>query len=175
MDGDNDPAGESEYGNLANALDIDRISRFAVSVHAAQRHFDGTSKVSHVYAVSAALAVKYAQICFLDLPKLEKRYTETVCPAAGLLHETMLNGKDFEAVSEEADEAVARLVAAVTPDARAARPKRYQLFGNAIGLANKASAGGSISRSAARRRGLQGDAAKADAALFRDQRCRLRA
>jgi hypothetical protein len=58
-----------------------------------------------------------------------------VCRAAGLLHETLLAGKDFEDLIDASDEAVAKLVADITPDVRLRRPKRCEVYANRVGLA----------------------------------------
>ena len=130
---------EVEYERLREGLVWEDINGFAGSVHAAQTHVDGSSKLTHLYVVSD-LAGRYAARYFEEagVEPFEQKYLAIVCRAAGLLHEAMAAGKDYEELVGVSDEAVARVVASLTPDVRLPRPKRLQVQANHWGLASEA-------------------------------------
>jgi hypothetical protein len=123
-----------EYERLREGLVWAGIDDFARSAHAAQRHLDGSPKLAHLYVVSE-LAGRHAERFYSDGDLFEKRYMTLVCKATGLLHEAMGAGRTYEDLVDAADEAVASLVAAVTPDGREPRSKRVHLLANRVGLA----------------------------------------
>ena len=88
----------------------------------------------HLYAVGE-LAAHYASLTSDSIPDFPQRYRISVCRVAGYAHQLMESGCSFEDVVQIADEAVARIVAAVTPDVRYPEPRRMELFANQVGLA----------------------------------------
>jgi hypothetical protein len=124
---------QTEYDRLGSSLDRQKILAFAQ--HRAVMHGDQPGKASHVAAVGE-LAKRYVQLLCPDTDALERRYRAKVCEAAGFLHESLLQACSFELVVNIADEAVARIVAAMTPDWREPQPKRLILLTNQIGLAS---------------------------------------
>lgn len=130
---------EVEYERLREGLVWEDINGFASSIHAAQTHVDGTAKLTHLYVVSD-LAGRYAARFFEETgaEPFEQKYLAIVCRAAGLLHEAMAAGKDYEEIVEVSDEAVAGVIASLTPDRRLPRPRRLQVQANAWGLATEA-------------------------------------
>jgi hypothetical protein len=123
---------ETEYDRLHMTLDREAVIAFAQ--HRCTLLGHAPDKLIHLAAV-ADLAQRYAAILYKDADFTEQRYRAQVCAAAGFLHEAMLHGCDFERLVEVADEAVARVVAAVTPDVRQPVPRRVQLLANQVGLA----------------------------------------
>jgi len=123
-----------EYERLRDGLVWAGVDDFARCAHAAQRHVDGASKLAHLYVVSE-LAGRHAERYYAGADLFEKRYMTLVCKATGLLHEAMVAGRDYEDLVDAADEAVAGLVAALTPDLREPRSKRTHLLANRVGLA----------------------------------------
>jgi hypothetical protein len=127
---------EVEYDRLREGLVWLEIEGFARSVHVTQSYIDGSPKMTHLRHVSDE-AGKLAEQFYIGCDDLfEQKYVCIVCRAAGLLHEVMLAGKDFEDVVEASDEAVANVVSEITPDVRLPRPKRVHHFLNRVGLAS---------------------------------------
>ena len=133
MDADLDDQ-EVEYERVKEGLVWKDAEKLARALHTNSKHTDGTPKLAHLYTVSE-LAGRYAARFFADSSLMEQRYLASVCKFAGLLHESMVAGADFETLVKHADEAVARAVADLTPDCRMPRSARYELFVNRIGLA----------------------------------------
>jgi (p)ppGpp synthase/HD superfamily hydrolase len=123
-----------EYECLRDGLIWAEVEGVARTIHAGQTHVDGSPKLTHLYVVSE-LAGRYAQRYFADSDLFEQRYLCIVCRTAGLLHEALSYGQDFESLVDASDEAVARLVAGITPDNRLPRPKRHHQLANQVGLA----------------------------------------
>lgn len=106
----------------------------AIRLHASQQQLTGSSKLSHLHAVSE-LSGRHADTFYTEVDFNAQRYYKTCCKLAGLLHEAMEWGGVFEQIVEVADETVAGMVADLTPDRRIPRPKRRRLYFNQIGLA----------------------------------------
>lgn len=123
-----------EYERLYSSLDRQSIIAFAQHKAATVGYQVGRSV--HLMAVGS-LAAKYVNVLYPDSDIVEKRYRHRTCEAAGFLHETMLQACTFEDIVTLADEAVARMVAAMTPDIREPAPKRIRLLANQIGLADR--------------------------------------
>lgn len=125
---------EQDGDRLAAGLDRQAILAFAQ--HRALAAGEPVSGLVHVTAVGE-LAARYADAFYADRGEwLEGRYRRRVCESAGFLHEVMNQGCDFESVTGVADEAVARVVAAVTADCRVTLPRRLLLLANQVGLAD---------------------------------------
>jgi hypothetical protein len=130
----NDPfEHEIEYDRLCDALTGRGADTMAIRLHASQQQLAGSSKLSHLHAVSE-LSGRYADTFYNEVDFNAQRYYKTCCKLAGLLHESMEWGGIFEQIVEVADETVARMVADLTPDRRIPRPKRRRLYFNQIGL-----------------------------------------
>jgi hypothetical protein len=112
-----------------------KVEECAAAVHAGARHFDGSPKLRHLFAVSE-LTARQVDVYCQDRDVYEHRYYRRVCRAAGLLHEAMGVGASFESLTDAADEASAKVVAELTPDLRMARPKRLIVYANQVGLAS---------------------------------------
>lgn len=125
---------EVEYDRLQSAVSWPRVEEYAGRLHAAASHPPGGSKLRHCHAV-AELAGRHAEALFSGAGYFAQRYYGLVCRAAGMLHEAFDCGACFEDLVRAADEAAARLVAAVTPDRRSPRARRLRTYGNQIGLA----------------------------------------
>lgn len=123
---------EIEFDRLHASIDRQAVIAFAQ--HRTLLAGGDTTRLVHLNTVGE-LAGRYAEALHADLDFVEKRYRRQVCEAAGFLHDTLLQGCDFESLVSLADEAVAKVVAAVTPDVRLPAPKRMMMLGNAIGLA----------------------------------------
>lgn len=131
----NDPfEHEVEYDRLCDALTGRGAETMAIRLHASQQQLSGSSKLSHLHAVSE-LSNRYADLFYNEADFNAQRYYKTCCRLAGLLHESMEWGGVFEQIVAVADETVARMVADITPDRRIPRPKRRRLYFNQIGLA----------------------------------------
>lgn len=125
---------EIEYDRLYSTLDRAKIIAFAQ--HRASMISFQAGRSVHLMAVGE-LAAKYVAILYPDTDRLERLYRTRVCESAGFLHETLLQACSFEDVVLLADEAVAKMVAALTPDMREPSPKRVKLLANQIGLADR--------------------------------------
>jgi hypothetical protein len=131
----NDPfEHEIEYDRLCDALTGRGADTMVIRLHASQQQLTGSSKLSHLHAVSE-LSGRYADLFYNEVDFNAQRYYKTCCKLAGLLHESMEWGGVFEQIVEVADETVARMVADLTPDRRTPRPKRRRLYFNQVGLA----------------------------------------
>jgi (p)ppGpp synthase/HD superfamily hydrolase len=128
---------EAEYDRLCNTLTGKGADAYAVKLHASQQQLSGASKLSHVYAVSK-LAARYADYFYTESDFNEQRYRKLTCKFAGLLHEAIESGGQFEEVCDVSDETSARMVSMLTPDRRMPRPKRLKLYINQVGLAGEA-------------------------------------
>lgn len=126
--------GIGELNHLAGELLKAAVDREVRGLHSVETHFDGTSKLQHLEAVSE-LSGRYANRFFAEADLFEQRYMVIVCRTAGLLHESMMVGLDFEQIVELTNETVARVVSDITPDQRYPWPKRLELYANRIGLA----------------------------------------
>jgi hypothetical protein len=140
MIGDDDR--QVEYDRLFHSLDRQKILAFAQhssSMATMQPGYHGwaaAGRIKHLMIVGE-LAVRYVELLCASEDRLERRYTSHICEAAGLLHETMRQSCNYEDIVDLADEAVAGIVAAVTPDVRVSRPQRIRLLCNQIGLARR--------------------------------------
>lgn len=122
---------EFEYERLSATLD-----RQAILAYAQQwsiRHTCSLDSLKHIAAVGE-LAARYTDVLEDDIDFMEQRYRRQVCESAGFLHEAMLQGCKFEDIIRRADEAVAKVVSAVTPDIRAPFPIRIRDIANRVGL-----------------------------------------
>lgn len=126
--------GEIEYERLRDAVNDHVAEEYAKDLHACQRTWDGSPRLSHVYAV-AKLAEDYANVYYTEADFFKQSYMKLACKLSGLLHESMFAGANFERVVEVSDEAVARIVAEMSEDCRMPQPKRLELYANQIGLA----------------------------------------
>lgn len=123
---------ELEYERLQ--INLDRQAILAFAQHQAQLMGGGVERLAHITAVGE-LCLKYVKALDPDADPMAQKYFCSVCEAAGFLHETMQQGCDFEALVAVSDEAVAKIVASLTPDVRLPRPRRAALLGNQLGLA----------------------------------------
>ncbi len=121
-----------DFDKLRSSLDIQAIAAFAHNRCALAG--GSPNRVSHLSEVGDDAYI-YAGAIYTAVGLAELKYCRHVCQAAGLLHECMLQGCTFEDLVSVADEAVARLVATITPDIRMPRPKRLMTLANQIGLA----------------------------------------
>jgi hypothetical protein len=127
---------DTEYANLADQLKIDWVATYSLNLHARHVRADGSPLWGHLQAVSRAarkLVEDYYQMASVS----ESRYWVKVAQAAALLHESQQRcGTSFESISGvdgPADEAVARVVGALTLDVRVPRPLRNEMLANAVG------------------------------------------
>lgn len=120
-----------EYDRLSSGLDLQAALAFAQ--HRSTLLGQPAVKLVHLSAVGV-LAAKYAAVYYRDEGFLEQRYHSRVCEAAGYLHEVGLLGCVFEDLVAVADEAVAKVVAGLTPDGRLPFPDRVQRYANQVGL-----------------------------------------
>jgi hypothetical protein len=121
-----------DFDKLRSSLDIQAIAAFAHNRCALSG--GSSNRVNHLSEVGDDAYI-YAGAIYTAVGLAELKYCRQVCQAAGLLHECMLQGCTFEDLVDVADEAVARVVATITPDVRMPRPKRLMMLANQIGLA----------------------------------------
>lgn len=125
---------EVEYERLCDALTGKGCSELAMRLHGAHTQIGGGAKLIHLHAVSE-LAAQHSGHFYAENDFNENRYWSLSCRLAGVLHEAMDWGGNFEDVTAVADETVARIVSSLTADRRLPRPKRFELLANQIGLA----------------------------------------
>ncbi len=122
-----------EYERLCDSLTGRGSDELVLRLHAAHSQLGGGSKLIHLHAVSE-LAAQHANNFYVEHDFNAQRYWTTSCRLAGLLHESMDWGGNYEDLIYVADETVARLVSALTGDRRIPKPKRMDLLANQIGL-----------------------------------------
>lgn len=122
-----------DYTSLLAGLSRPSLLAKARFYHGGEQHFNGSLKIYHLNVV-AELAQHYSQQFFLRHEDWGRRYFRECAWAAGLLHEALLAGANFESLVLDADEHVARAVAFVTPDIRQPWSKRIETYVNHLGL-----------------------------------------
>lgn len=127
---------DNEFSNLADQLKIDWVGTYCRNLHARHTRDNGSPLWGHLQAVSLA-ARKLVEDFYQTASVSESRYWVKVAQAAALLHESQLRcGTSFEDISGvggPGDEAVARVVGALTPDVRVPRPLRNERLANSVG------------------------------------------
>ncbi len=121
-----------EFERMSQGIDVQ--AALAYAQHRAAIVGLPMVRMVHLSAVGE-LAGRYADVHFIDIDTIHRRYLRQACTAAGYLHETLLQGSTFEDVVEVVDEGVARIVSAVTPDIRLPFPERMEFLANRVGLA----------------------------------------
>lgn len=123
---------ELEFDRLSAGLDVQ--AALAFSQNRAAVLGLPLRRLIHLSTVGE-LAARYADVFFVDLDTIHRKYVRQACQAAGYAHETLAQGTTFEELTGVVDEAVARLVSAVTPDVRLPHPERVFALSNRVGLA----------------------------------------
>lgn len=124
-----------EYSRLTADLSLEKVDIKIRDLHSSKQNVDGSSKLSHLYAVGE-LAARHADRLYATSELFWRRYAVRVSRVAGLLHESILAGELYEGLIYTADEAVAQVVADATPDIRLVWPKRIELYANQLGRAS---------------------------------------